>query len=93
MTVKKNKTVQLTARIAENDMRRKAAQAAKFANKGLGVNVSLKLRGREEQHKDRAIQTLTTFLEATGTPSTKVSEPKWNSALVLSTFIHPWEAS
>ncbi len=91
MTMKtKTKNIQLTARIDDRDMERKAAQAAKFATSGSGVSVTLRLRGRELQFKERAQQVLTKFLELTGAPSNKANPPKWNG-MTLSTFIHPWE--
>ena len=87
----RTKNVQLSARIDNRDMERKAKQATKFATSGNGVSVTLRLRGREAQFKDRAQQVLTSFLELTGAPSNKANPPQWNG-LTLSTFIHPWEA-
>ena len=87
----KTKNVQLTARIDAADMERKAKQAAKFANNGNSVSVTLRLRGREDQFRERAQQVLSTFLELTGAPPQKTNEPKWNGA-TLYAFIHPWEA-
>jgi len=90
-TVNKPKNIQLTARIDARDMERKAKQAAKFANAGKGVSVTLRLRGREQQFKEKADEVLAAFMVLTGAPAGKVGAPKWNGS-TLSAFISPWEA-
>ena len=85
---KKNKEIQLTVNIHDHDMIRKAKQANHFREKGLGVNVNLRLKRREEHRTGDAMQVLNRFVGMTDTPENKVNPLKWNNA-TLQTFLHP----
>lgn len=85
----KTKEIQLTVNIGENDLIRKAKQAAKFHDKGLGVNVKLRLRrGRESERTGDALQVVNKFLGYTEINEKKVNALKWNDTTLV-TFLHP----
>lgn len=62
------KTVQITPRIAANDLKLKMNQVEKFLNQGHEVKIQLFLRGREKSNKERAYQKLNEFLAAIKIP-------------------------
>jgi len=85
----KNKEIQLTVNIGENDLARKAKQAAKFREKGLGVNLKLRLkRGREAGRTGDALLVMNKFIGYAEVPENKVNALKWQDT-TLSTFLHP----
>ena len=85
----KNKEIQLTVNIGEADLIRKAKQAAKFLEKGLGVNLKLRLkRGRESGRTGDAMTVVNKFIGIAEVPEGKVNPLKWNDT-TLSTFLHP----
>ena len=85
----KSKEIQLTVNIGEADLSRKARQAAKFRDKGLGVSLKLRLRrGREAERTGDAMTVVNKFIGIAEVPSNKVNPLKWNDT-TLSTFLHP----
>ena len=80
----KVKTIKLTVFIADADLIRKRKQVARFAEQGLTTNVSLTLKGRQRNFKERAEETMFKFTEEL----VKHNEPVWNG-LVLSTTVAP----
>ena len=85
----KNKEIQLTVNIGQNDLERKARQAAKFLDKGLGVNVKLRLRrGREADRTGDAMLVVNKFIGYTGIDEKKVNALRWNDTTLM-TFLHP----
>tara|TARA_Y100001938_G_C7825189_1_gene298571 strand:+ start:239 stop:505 length:267 start_codon:yes stop_codon:yes gene_type:complete len=86
---KKTKEINLTVNIAKNDLKRKAKQALKFRDKGLGVNVKLRLKkGRESDRTGDAMRVIAQFVGMSETPDSKVNPLKWNDR-TLTTFLHP----
>ncbi|MBT61122.1 MAG: hypothetical protein CMA63_06205 [Euryarchaeota archaeon] len=86
---KTTKEINLTVNIASNDLERKAKQALKFRDKGLGVNVKLRLkRGREADRTGDALQVVNRFVGLSETPDSKVNPLKWSDN-TLTTFLHP----
>lgn len=65
---KELKQVQITPRVAENDLRIKATLAEEFLNKGYKVQINLSLRGREKQNKAWNEEKLNQFLKMIKTP-------------------------
>lgn len=59
---KELKQVQISPRIAKNDLLVKAKQAEKFLENGHKVEIDLKLRGRENINKDWALKKIEEFL-------------------------------
>lgn len=57
------KEVQLSAEIAEHDMRTKANKALEFLEKGDKVKVVLLLKGRQKAHPERGELTVLKFIE------------------------------
>lgn len=57
------KGIRLSVRIAENDMKIRAAQAEKFLNEGDKVQIQLQLRGREKAHPDKAYEVINEFMK------------------------------
>lgn len=88
MASKKSKEIKITVDIGEADRVRKAKQALKFLEKGLGVRLSLTLRRRDESRTGHAMSTINTFIADTGLPENKVNPLKWNGS-TLQTFLHP----
>ena len=85
----KQKEIQLTVNIGEHDLERKAKQAAKFREKGHGVNIKLRLRrGREAGRTNDAQSVVDKFLSIAEVPDNKTNRMTWNST-TLSTYIHP----
>ncbi len=85
----KNKEIQLTVNIGQNDLERKAKQAAKFLDKGLGVNVKLRLRrGRESERTGDAMLVVNKFIAHAGIDEKKVNALRWNDTTLV-TFLHP----
>ena len=80
----KVKTIKLTVFIADADLIRKRKQVARFAEQGLTTNVSLTLKGRQRNFKERAEETMLKFTEEL----VKSNMPVWNG-LVLSTTVAP----
>lgn len=56
------KTVQLTSRIEDHDIATKRNTSNKFLEAGDTVEVVLKLKGRENSHKDIAVQVIESFV-------------------------------
>ena len=85
----KNKEIQLSVNIGDHDLERKAKQAAKFREKGHGVNLKLRLRrGREAERTSDAQKVVDKFISMAEVPENKVNTFSWNET-TLSTFIHP----
>lgn len=80
----KVKTIKLTAFIADADLIRKRKQVVRFAEQGLTTNVSLTLKGRQRDFKQRAEETMLKFTEE----FVNHKPPAWNG-LVLSTTVTP----
>ena len=59
---KELKQIQISPRIAKNDLLVKAKQAEKFLENGHKVEIDLKLRGRENINKDWALKKIEEFL-------------------------------
>ena len=85
---KTSKTIQLRVNIQDRDLERKAKQAASFREKGLGVNVSLKLAKRENNRTGDAMAVVNKFVAFAEVPERKVNALKWNN-MTLQTFLHP----
>ena len=89
MSKKTSKTIELRVNIQDHDLERKAKQAAKFREKGLGVKVQLKLRPRYEAHRTGdAMLVVNRFIGMAAVPDNKVTPMKWANT-TLQTFIHP----
>lgn len=73
---KELKRVQISARIAENDMAMRAKQAEKFLSGGHKVEIHLRLRGREKANKDWALGKLKGFIETITVPFQVTMEPR-----------------
>ncbi len=85
----KNKEIQLSVNIGDHDLERKAKQAAKFREKGHGVNLKLRLRrGREAERTSDAQSVVDKFIAIAEVPENKVNAFSWNET-TLSTYIHP----
>jgi translation initiation factor IF-3 len=85
---KASKKIQLRVNIADRDLERKAKQAAAFREKGLGVNLSLRLARRESHRTSDAMAVINKFVAFAEVPERKVNALKWND-MTLETFIHP----
>lgn len=70
------KQVQLSGRIAKNDLNMKLRRIEKFLGEGYQVNVVLTLRGREKANKPWAFQKLKEFLTYITIPHQVTSQPK-----------------
>ncbi len=71
------KTVQISARAAENDLMVRVRQVEKFFAQGHPVEVTMRLRGREKRNKDWAMQKLLEFLKLLPMEYKKLSEPRF----------------
>lgn len=71
------KTVQISARAAQNDLMVKVKQLEKFFAQGHPVEVTMRLRGREKRNKDWAMEKLKEFLTLIPVEYKKLSEPKF----------------
>jgi len=60
------KEIRLSAKIGEHDLQIKANKARGLANKGHKIQVSLRMRGRENIFIDRAIETIKRFADMVG---------------------------
>ena len=58
------KEIRLSTFIEEHDVKVKAKNAAKFLEDGDRVKVSLRFRGREAAYKEKGMQVMETFAEA-----------------------------
>jgi len=58
-----DKEIRLSARIGEHDLQVKAAKAKNLSEKGHKINVSLRMRGRENIFADRAIDVIKKFAD------------------------------
>ena len=86
---KTSKTIELKVNIQDFDLKRKAKQAAKFREKGLGVKILLKLRPRHEAHRTGdAMLVVNKFIGMAEVPENKVTPMKWANT-TLQTFLHP----
>lgn len=73
---KELKQVQISARIALNDLAMKAKQAEKFLSEGHKVEINVRLRGREKANKDWALGRLKEFIETITVPYQVTMEPR-----------------
>lgn len=73
---KELKQVQISARIAENDMAMKAKQAEKFLREGHKVEIHLRLRGREKANKEWALGRIKEFTGKITVPYQVTMEPR-----------------
>lgn len=87
-TKQKNKEIQLSLNISDHDMQRKANQVLKFREKGMGVNINLRLRKFEQGRSGDAMLRMNQFISISETPERKVGPMKWNGS-TLHTFLHP----
>ncbi len=71
------KTVQISARAAENDLMVRVRQVEKFFAQGHPVEVTMRLRGREKRNKDWAMQKLLEFLKLLPMEYKKLNEPRF----------------
>jgi translation initiation factor IF-3 len=71
------KTVQISARAAQNDLMVKMRQLEKFFAEGHPVEVTMRLRGREKRNKDWAMEKLLAFLKLIPVEYKKLTEPKF----------------
>ncbi len=73
---KELKQVQISARIAANDIAMKAKWAEKFLSEGHKVEISLRLRGREKANKDWAFGKIKEFTDKIAVPYQVTMPPK-----------------
>ncbi len=73
---KELKQVQISARIAKNDLLMKAKQAEKFLSEGHKVEINLRLRGREKANKEWALGRLKEFIGTITMPHQITMEPR-----------------
>ena len=71
------KTVQISARAAENDLMVRVRQVEKFFGQGHPVEVTMRLRGREKRNRDFAMEKLHAFLKLLPMEYRKLSEPRF----------------
>lgn len=89
MSKKTSKTIELKVNIQDYDLARKAKQAAKFRDKGLGVKVLLKLKPKYEARRTGdAMIVVNKFISMAEVPESKVTPMKWANT-TLQTFLHP----
>ena len=87
-TKQKNKEIQLSVDIQDRDLERKAKQAAGFREKGMGVNLNLRLKRYQQNRTGDAMVVVNKFIAFAEVPEKKVTPLKWNGN-TLQTFIHP----
>ena len=71
------KTVQISARAAQNDLMIKVRAVEKFFAEGHPVEVTMRLRGREKRNKDWAMEKLKEFLTLIPVEHKRLSEPRF----------------
>ncbi len=71
------KTVQISARAAENDLMVRVRQVEKFFGQGHPVEITMRLRGREKRNRDFAMQKLHDFLKLLPMEYKKLGEPRF----------------
>ncbi len=71
------KTVQISARAAQNDLMIKVRQVEKFFAGGYTVEVTMRLRGREKRNKDWAMEKLKEFLTLIPVEFKRLNEPRF----------------
>lgn len=71
------KTVQISARAAQNDLMIKVKAVEKFFAEGHPVEVTMRLRGREKRNKDWAMEKLKEFLTLIPVEHKRLSEPRF----------------
>jgi translation initiation factor IF-3 len=69
------KTIRVSVRIAENDLKMRANKINKFLEQGKKVKLQVQMRGREKAHPEVARETMNTFLGAIGDTYSFVNEP------------------
>lgn len=84
----KQKEIKISVNISAHDMERKAKQVLKFREKGLGVNLNLRLKKFEQDRTSDAMRKMNEFISLSETPERKIGPMKWNSS-TLQTFLHP----
>lgn len=83
------KEIQLSATIDVGDMKTKANQTAKFLSKGNKIKIALRLKGRQMQHSDLALEVVSEFLQMLEEGSYKVDKPAKLEGRIISTTISP----
>jgi translation initiation factor IF-3 len=73
------KTVQISARAAENDLMVRVRQVEKFFAQGHPVEVTMRLRGREKRNKDFAMEKLHEFLKLLPMEYRLLNQPRFLS--------------
>ena len=58
------KEIRLSVRISEHDFNFRLEQARKFLAKDSKIKIDLRLKGRERQHLDKALETVNRFVNA-----------------------------
>ena len=71
------KTVQISARAAENDLMVRVRQVEKFFKEGHPVEVTMRLRGREKRNKDFAMERLHAFLKLLPMEYRMLNQPRF----------------
>lgn len=71
------KVVQISARMAENDLKIKLKKLEEFFEEGHQVEISMRLRGREKANKDWARKKLEDFMKMIPTEYKIISPPKY----------------
>lgn len=70
------KVLRVSVRISLHDLQVQAKKAEEFLVKGLKVKLQVQMKGRERQHPQVALDTMTTFLELLTQEYTFETEPK-----------------
>lgn len=71
------KTVQISARMAENDLQIKLKKLEEFFAEGHQVEITMRLRGREKANKDWARKKLEDFMKMITTEYKIIAPPKY----------------
>lgn len=77
------KTIQLTARIDDHDVATKRNISNKFLEAGDSVEVVLKLKGRENSHKDLAAEVIESFVAGLNNKKTNCVLKQTNNLLII----------
>ncbi|PIR93778.1 translation initiation factor IF-3 [Candidatus Falkowbacteria bacterium CG10_big_fil_rev_8_21_14_0_10_39_11] len=64
------KGIRLSAKISEHDMETRIKQTEKFLGQGHKIKIELILRGRENQHGEKAGEVIKTFISKLSVPNT-----------------------
>lgn len=85
-----DKSLRLSARIGQHDLKIRQKQTAKFLERGDKVNLEILLKGRERQHPEIAKQMLTDFIAQIDKEITPVKieqEPKKQGAKIIAIIL------